>query len=309
MMEKVQVYNRYTGKMETEPICGEWFLRFAYGTFFGRVLQNLFFCRPIFSRLACCYANCSRSRKKIAPFISRYGIPVEESYFPPSAFGNFNEFFSRPLRPEARPIDRDRDAIVAPADGRYFYIPRLSPKEVLKIKGKEFSLETLLRSRELVKKFLGGSAIICRLCPFDYHRFHFPCDGIPGKARCIGGKLHSVHPIALARRAVFGENKRSLTRIICTHGEVAMVEVGATFVGTIFQTFSPHKHCKKGTEKGFFSLGGSTIILLFEPQMAIACRDIGETFEKNRECYVRMGDKILTFRGGRRRAANSSWQE
>ncbi|MDR1437887.1 MAG: archaetidylserine decarboxylase [Puniceicoccales bacterium] len=296
MNKKIQIYSRYTGKIEDESVCGEWFMRFAYGLWPGRFLQNFLGCRPFFSRLGGLYANCSWSRKKILPFIERHRIDMEECLLPMSAFANFNEFFSRQLHPNARPIDRNRDAIVAPVDGRYTYIANLGKNAIFPVKGQEFSLGNFLRNRELAKKFFGGSAIIARLCPHDYHRFHFPCDGVPGNVCHICGKLHSVHPIALEKRRVFCENKRTITRIISAWREIIMVEVGATFVGSIKQTFIPHRHCKKGSEKGFFSLGGSSVVLLFEPQRIIPSRDMEKMSAIGRECFIRMGDRIATFR-------------
>jgi phosphatidylserine decarboxylase len=294
-MGKIQIFNRYTRKLEIEPICGEWFVRLAYGNFLGRLLQRLIFSRPLLSRIAGWYANRTRSAKRIQPFINRYGIPVEESQLDVSQFATFNEFFFRTLKPEARPIAKDRDNLIAPADGRYFYIPVLNQWTQIAVKGRRISLKKLIANVELAKKFEGGSALIVRLCPLDYHRFHFPCDSVPGKAQLIRGKLLSVHPLALRHCNVFPTNKRMLTRMVTSHGEVLMMEIGATFVGSICQTYTPHRYAKKGSEKGFFSFGGSTIILIFESNSLRVSCDIREMSQKNLETYVRMGDRIGNF--------------
>ncbi|MDR0727485.1 MAG: phosphatidylserine decarboxylase [Puniceicoccales bacterium] len=295
MDKGVQFYNRYTGKIETETICGEWFIRLAYGTFPGRLLQRLIFSWPIFSRIAGWYANWPGSAKKIQPFVDRYAIRLDEIQSKISQFESFNEFFCRQLKPNTRPIVPGRNKVAAPCDGRYFFIPNLDVRWKISLKGRRIRLKGLIDDGELAKKFQGGSALIGRLCPVDYHRFHFPCDGIPSKAKHIGGWLHSVHPLALRRISVFGKNKRTLTRIISHAGEVLMVEVGATFVGSIHQNYVSHKHVKKGTEKGFFSFGGSTVILIFEPNMFTPCDDINRLSEKNLETYIRMGDHIGNF--------------
>lgn len=292
-VKTIEYYNRYSRKIETEPICGEWFMRLAYGNFLGRLLQRLLLSRPLFSRLAGVYANSCRSQPRIEPFIRRYGIIASESLIPVGQFGTFNDFFCRRLRADARPIDGHREGIIAPADGRYFHIANLSKLEKIVIKGQKFSLKALLGSDLLARKFAHGSAIICRLSPMDYHRFHFPCDGVPGVAKLIPGRLESVHPLALIHRQVFSHNRRYLTRIVATVGEVLMLEVGATFVGSIGQTFTPHRHVKKGAEKGFFAFGGSTVILIFEPRAVKAVEDIAAQSASNRETYVRMGDRIL----------------
>ncbi|MDR2677702.1 MAG: archaetidylserine decarboxylase [Puniceicoccales bacterium] len=288
----IQFYNRYTQEIETEPICGEWFIRGAYGTFPGRLLQRFILSWPIFSRIAGWYASRSWSTKRIKPFVERYAIPLNEIQSEISQFRSFNEFFYRRLKPGARPIAPGRNKVVAPCDGRYFFISNLDAQRKISIKGRQIRLKELVASRELAKKFQGGSALIGRLCPMDYHRFHFPCDGIPDKAQHMGGRLHSVHPLALRHIFVFGKNKRMLTRIVTPAGEMLMLEVGAMFVGSINQTYVPHRHIKKGTEKGFFSFGGSTVILIFEPGAFTPRADVRRLSGKNLEIYIRMGDSV-----------------
>ena len=109
--------------------------------------------------------------------------------------------------------------------------------------------------------------MIARLCPTDYHRFHFSFNCIPDAPRLINGPLYSVNPIALKRNIqILSENKRVITVLNTKNfGSVLSVEVGATYVGSINQTFAPREHYAKGDEKGYFSFGGSTLVLLFEP--------------------------------------------
>ena len=107
--------------------------------------------------------------------------------------------------------------------------------------------------------------VIARLSPTDYHRFHFPVDGTPSAPHPVQGPLFSVNSIALAKRlSALWENKRVMTEIATECGTILMVEIGATCVGSIHQTFSPHAKVKKGDEKGYFSFGGSCLVLLFE---------------------------------------------
>ncbi|MDR3316885.1 MAG: phosphatidylserine decarboxylase [Puniceicoccales bacterium] len=289
----IKIFNRYTGKCEEEPICGEWFLRFAYGTLPGRLLQWAVGCRPFFSRLAAIYANGHRSAGKILPFIRRYGIDAGESLIPVGQFRTFNDFFRRRLRPDARPIHGSQCAIIAPADGRYFFIPNLDRQSAIFIKGRRIVLRKLFGRSCLAEKFYGGCAVIARLSPLDYHRFHFPCNGLPRVAESVEGPLHSVHPLALGRVASLCQNRRHVTRIAVADGEMAMVEVGATFIGSIGQTYTANRHVKKGTEKGFFSFGGSAILLFFERNRVVPEDDIARQSTLGMETYVRMGDIIL----------------
>jgi phosphatidylserine decarboxylase len=293
LKKKVQIYNRYSGSLEEEPVCGEWFLRLAYGTVLGRIFQRSLGSRPFVSRIAACYAKSRRSARRIIPFCEHYGMRTEENLLPVEQFATFNEFFCRQLKPSARTICGERDAIVAPADGRYLFCPDLSAQKKIFVKGRYISLHKLLRSTSLAEKFYDGCALIARLCPFDYHRFHFPCDGVPGAAHHISGSLHSVHPFALQHVTPFFRNKRYLTRMVTAFGEILIIEVGATFVGSVTQTYAAHRYAKKGNEKGFFSFGGSTLILLLERNMATPREDLQRWSDRGIEVYARMGDAML----------------
>src|ERR1039458_10628214 len=123
----------------------------------------------------------------------------------------------------------------------------------------KFTLEGLLGDADLAARFSGGSMLISRLCPSDYHRFHFPVAAIPANPRLVKGKLYSVNPIALRRNILYlVRNKRFVTLVESTiFGTVAMVEVGATAVGSIVQSFVPGRPVLKGEEKGMFAFGGS----------------------------------------------------
>ncbi|MDR0340230.1 MAG: archaetidylserine decarboxylase [Puniceicoccales bacterium] len=294
MSEEIRIYDRYGRTIVREPICGEWFLRFAYANPFGRCLQAAIGSRALFSRIASFFANRPTSARKILPFIRRYGVSISDCAKPIERYVTFQEFFTRHLRPGARPIDGGRDGISAPADGRYLYLPNLQSQKVISIKDRRLQISELLENGSLAAKFDGGSALICRLAPFDYHRFHFPCDAVPGEAIHLGRKLHSVHPMAISfsPNSLF-RNRRQLTRMAADCGEIAMVEVGATFVGSIQQTYQTNRHVRKGNEKGFFAFGGSTIILLFERGAVLPLPDIRIWSERGIETYVKMGDRVM----------------
>jgi phosphatidylserine decarboxylase len=127
--------------------------------------------------------------------------------------------------------------------------------------------------------------------------FHFPIDCVPQRTYLIKGEYSSIHPFALKGRFVtFLQNKRMST-IVKTKscGEVLRVEVGATWVGSIQQTFTPLQEALKGAENGYFQFGGSTVILLFERYRVKFSDDhLGNTRDSI-ETYVLMGDKIATI--------------
>ena len=156
--------------------------------------------------------NTSWSRRKILPFIEEFGVDTSEFLEPVTSYRSFNDFFTRKLRPEVRPIHADEDVAIIPADGRYFVQEEIEGDRVFSVKNQSFSLHTLLRDAALAKTYEGGSLVIARLAPPDYHRFHFPFSCIPREPRLINGPLFSVHPIALAKNwGILAENKRVVT--------------------------------------------------------------------------------------------------
>jgi phosphatidylserine decarboxylase len=140
--------------------------------------------------------------------------------------------------------------------------------------------------------------VIARLCPVDYHRFHFPCDGLADTPQLINGPLYSVNPIALQRRfAILSENKRVITEIESElFGTVLFVEIGATAVGTIKQTFRPNQVVYKGQEKGYFEFGGSCIVLLFEENRIVFDADLVANTKQGFETLVKFGESLGTVK-------------
>ena len=292
MPRPVTYFNRLTQRCETETIYGEGFLRWAYEHPLGRLALHVLVKRACFSRWYGWRMSRPASRGKVAPFIARYGIRTDEMADDAAAFPSFNAFFSRSLKPGARPVAAGDETAVFPADGRHFVIPDLASHGGIFVKGIRFDLRSLLRDDALASRFEGGAMLISRLCPVDYHRFHFPCDGTPGAARLINGPLYSVNPIAMrVRPSILWENKRHLTSHHSSRwGEVLLMEVGATCVGTVKQTYRPGEAAPKGAEKGLFLFGGSCVITLFEPGRARFAEDLVTHSAEGREVYALMGD-------------------
>jgi phosphatidylserine decarboxylase len=136
--------------------------------------------------------------------------------------------------------------------------------------------------------------LISRLCPSDYHRFHFPVSGVPSEPRLVKGSLYSVSPIALRHNILYLVSNKRLVTLIETRefGTVAMVEVGATNVGSIVQGFLPGRSVEKGDEKGMFAFGGSCVITLFERNRITFDPDILGQSAQCMETYARMGDRL-----------------
>lgn len=294
--EPIRYFNRYTGRLETEKVYGEAFLRWTHGSAPGRLTIHALFKRVFFSRWYGRRMDAPRSRARIAPFIARYGVDPREFADEPASFRTFNEFFHRKLKPGARPVDPDPDAVVFPADGRHLGFSEASKMDGIPVKGAVFDLGRLLGDAALAARFREGTLVLSRLCPVDYHRYHFPVAGRPEAPRRIDGPLFSVNPIAQRHGILaFLENKRAVTRLESDRfGLVLMLEVGATCVGSFEYTFTPGQWVAKGAEKGFFKFGGSAVLTLFEPGRIQLADDLLAQSARGVELYAHMGDRLGT---------------
>jgi len=238
------------------------------------------------------------SRRDVQPFIDRYGLDVSEFLKRPEEFTSFNDFFVRELRPGARPVDAAAEAVVFPADGRHLGFADVSRVDAIVAKGQSFDLPALLGDAALAERHRGGAVVVSRLCPLDYHRFHFPAAGVPGPARELPGPLYSVNPLALRRRIrILFENRRSVTRVDSDRlGLVTLVEVGASCVGSIVQTYVPLLPVATGEQKGYFQFGGSSMITLFEPGRIRLADDLLEQTAAGLELFARTGDRLGVIR-------------
>ncbi len=299
--EPIRFYNRRTQSLETEQIYGEGWLRFAYENPVGKFFLWLIVKRALFSYLYGWQMNKRVSSAKILPFIIKYDIDVTTFAKTPYEFRTFNEFFYRKLKKEVRPIDPGAAVAVFPADGRHLVFPNVDTVDGFYVKGSKFSMAELFGEDHLpedqqtnAKQFAGGAMMISRLCPVDYHRFHFPCAGVPTKAKLITGELYSVSPVALRQRVKYlVQNKRMLTTIDSSEfGVVAMFEVGATNVGSMVQVFVPDRMAEKGEEKGLFKFGGSCVITVFQRGRIRFDADIVEQSARWIESYGQMGQRM-----------------
>lgn len=298
-MKDVVVIDRKTKKKHKEKIMGHSMILALYGSsFFSKILApflKLAFCRwHFFSQLVGLYQRSRFSKKAILPFIKAYEVNEKEFLDPVSSFKSFNDFFIRKLKASSRKIDTDIRIAICPADARYLCFQHIDAVQKFWVKGKEFDLKTFLNCSKLAKKYHNGTMVIARLCPSDYHRFHFPISGVAKDTKKINGFLFSVNPIALFKNfLILQENKREVTEIRSDFfGDVCMIEIGATNVGTIHQTFAKNHVIHKGDEKGYFSFGGSCVVLLFEKGQIAIDEDLLENTLKGFETYIQMGDRL-----------------
>lgn len=271
-MDPIVYINRATQKEEIEKVYGSKALGFLYGNsflskLFGVPLSFLLSRFSFFSAFFGYWQKQPWTKKKIKPFVKAFEVDSSEFLEDVDQFNSFNDFFIRKLKSEARPIAQGNDVAIIPADGRYLFYPNIELADGFVVKGEKFNLETLLGDKKLAEHYVHGTMVIARLCPSDYHRFHFPCDCIPGESRIINGWLYSVNPVAVKKDIhIFTQNKRSICELETKNfGKILYIEIGATSVGSIHQTYTPFLPYAKGAEKGYFSFGGSSLILLFEP--------------------------------------------
>ena len=288
----IQFYNRASGTVETEDVYGEGFLRWAYGNPLGRLTVALAVKRLWFSRWYGWRMDRPASRAKVAPFIRDFAVDVNEFADPVDSYATFNDFFYRKLKPTARPIAEGEQLAVFPADGRHLAIRDVSAADSFYIKGQRFDLDRFVGDAALVAEFEGGSMLISRLCPVDYHRFHFPVGGQTSAAELLPGSLRSVSPLALRRQlSILWENRRERTVVESdAFGKVLVFEIGATCVGGIHQTYTPGG-VAKGDEKGYFSFGGSCVTTLFKKGAIRLDDDLIENSAKGIEVYAKMGQR------------------
>ena len=235
-------------------------------------------------------AMSTRASAALVPgFIRRAGIDMSD--FESREWRSFNDFFTRGLRPGARPVDPDPLALVSPCDSRLLALD-ITPDLTFQIKGGDYSVSSLLRNRRLAEDFAGGRCLIFRLCVDDYHRYCYFDDGSKGGNIPLPGRYYTVRPVALEHHDFFKENSREYTVMATRHfGKAVQVEVGATFVGRIE---NHHGVCsfRRGEEKGMFLFGGSTIVLLLGKDAADIDPRIIENTSRGLETRVLLGRRI-----------------
>lgn len=296
----IHFFNRQSGKIEEEKVLGGTAVDWAYKDALGLKLTDAIFSKAWLSRLMGLYEDSVLSRRQITTFIREYQIDM--NLFEDERYTSFNQFFIRKFKPGVRKFDPSEDAFCAGAEARYLAFENITAAQRFYVKGIEIDLTELFRNSALAREFDGGTLIIARLCPVDYHRFHFPCSGEIDYFQRVAGQLHSVNPVALtAKPDVFLKNERQITCF--THqkfGRVAMIEVGALGVGKIVQS-GPHgsNRFDKGAEKGYFLFGGSTVIWVLQKDRLALSDDLAQNSRQGLETWIPLGDRLGGSRPGR----------
>lgn len=241
-------------------------------------------------------------------FMRLFKISLDEAVVQqPESFKSFNAFFTRALQPSARTVDAHDKAFVSPVDGTISQFGDIVDGQLIQAKGHSYSAETLLAGKaDWAAEFAGGQFITIYLAPYNYHRIHMPIKGRLREWAYVPGRLFSVnHATARALPGVFARNERVVAIFDTELGPMAMVLVGALFVGSMETVWSgeispPHVRdpepgiysqtqtvvLEKGMEMGRFNMG-STVILLTPQKLGWNQLAPKQT--------LRMGERIATL--------------
>lgn len=261
-------------------------IRFLYGTVAGRAVLKIL-TRPFLSRRVGVFLNSRLSRWMVPLFIKKHHIDMAGCE--KKKYVSFNDFFTRRRRVERTDITPDH--LISPCDG-YLSVYPIDKDRTWRIKHVEYGLEKLLEDRELAERFSGGTCLIFRLTPQNYHRYCYVCSGERGISKTIRGRLHCVRPAAYTSCPVFVENSREYTEIRTQQfGDMIQMEVGALLVGKIHNHY-PKGRIYQGMEKGYFEFGGSTIVVLVQEGHIRVNRQILKNMKRGAETKVRLGEMV-----------------
>ncbi len=263
-------------------------LRFLYDTAAGRMILKLL-TAPFVSKAAGAFLDTRFSKPLASRFIRKNGIDIND--YENSGFNNFNECFSRKIKPELRPVCSDENAVISVCDG-LLSVYNINGGTVLPVKQSAYTLCELLCDKELADDYNGGVCVVIRLQVSDYHRYCYVDNAQKGDNIFIKGRLHTVRPIALQKYPVFVTNCREYTVLETeSFGNVVQMEVGALLVGKI-KNHHGKAQVRKGEEKGTFLYGGSTVLLLFKKNTVDILKEYFNNTMAGIETPVKLGQKI-----------------
>lgn len=276
------------GNLHEENSAQDRFLRKIYTRFYGRVLLKAL-TLPALSRAAGAFLDRAASRALIKPFVKSNHLDM--SPYVKRPYRSFNDFFTREILPTERMIDCDPMHLVSPSDGK-LSVYHLSETAGFQVKGRLYTLDDILKNTALADRYRDGYACVFRLSVDDYHRYSYPADGEKSENIRIPGILHTVNPVAVESVPVYHENAREYCLIRTKHfGTILQMEVGAMMVGRINNYHGPKK-VEKGSEKGKFEFGGSTIILFLQKDRVALKEGFLRNTEDGIETQVQMGECI-----------------
>ncbi|MCM3785884.1 archaetidylserine decarboxylase [Neobacillus mesonae] len=220
--------------------------------------------RKWISRLTGTFSKSSASRLLIPWFIKTYEINPNEAELELGEYPSLNAFFTRRLKPHARPLHEHPESLLSPVDGKITAMSPITKGTILNVKGHDYTLVDLLNQSPHMEKYKNGWVFVLYLSPKDYHRIHSPISGKLVESEHIRGKVYPVNDFGLRHmKSVLSRNERLITYIKHEHGEIAVVKVGAMNVSSIQYVDHSIKSWERGDELAYFEFG-STVVLLME---------------------------------------------
>lgn len=267
---------------------GEGLLKFSYGTIIGKPVKWII-TDPVISAVAGKFMDTPLSKFLIDGFISNNGIETE-NYIAEDC-RCFNDYFTRRIKPELRPVNYDEDVLISPCDGMMSAY-RLSPECEFSIKDSYYNVQELLQNEALAKKYQDGICLVLRLGVDNYHRYCYIDDGEKSDNCYIHGRYNPVMPLVSLQHPVYRQNSREYCIMHTKNfGDVVQMEVGACLVGRIVN-HDGAGYMKRGEEKGMFQYGGSTIVLLLREGVIDLPEEVFEKTKVHIETPVLYGAKI-----------------
>ena len=263
-------------------------LKYCYCTRLGKPARSIM-TKPFITALMGAYMDTRLSAKRIEGFVRHNGIDMNE--YVECGYRCFNDFFTRSIKPEARPINYTPDVLISPCDG-YMSAYKISSDSVFSIKDSYYNVEDLVGGSEIAAEYLNGTCLVLRLGVENYHRYCYIDDGFKSRNYHIPGRYHPVQPIVVRKHPVFIQNTREYTVLYTKNfGVVTQIEVGACLVGRICNHHEAGV-IRRGEEKGYFSFGGSTIVLLFKEGAVDIPQEVFDATSEGKEAIIKYGEAI-----------------
>ena len=280
----IKIYNRKTKQVIEERENGDNSLKYLYNHRSGRLILKLLI-NPIFSRIYGIYKKTFFSKYAIKKFINKNSIDINK--FEVKNYKSFNDFFTRKLKKEYLVKKYDKNDFISPAESK-LSVYKINKDLRVNIKGSLYTIDELIQD-DIDNSYIDGNCLIFRLSVDNYHRYCHIDDGKLIYTKKIEGKLHTVRSIS-SNYKIYKENKRVVSKLKTNNfGELFYIEVGALLVGDIINYDS--NTFKKGEEKGYFNIGGSTIVILTKKNIKID-EDIINYTNQNIEVLIEYGEKI-----------------
>ncbi|MFD2116547.1 archaetidylserine decarboxylase [Paenibacillus yanchengensis] len=227
--------------------------------------------RKTVSKTTGALAKSSVSRLFIRRFAKLYHINIEEAELPIQQYKSLNQFFSRRLKTGIRPINDTPSSCISPVDAVITGMGPIDDLTMLQVKGQDYRIDELLQNKKQAERYRNGYYFVLYLSPTDYHRIHVPVSGKVTEREHLPGRVYPVNEFGLTKmKKVLSRNERLVTYIDYTHGEIAVVKVGALNVSSIQYVLPLAEQVTKGDELAYFEFGSTVVLLMQENEFEVA---------------------------------------